>query len=141
VYDDDLTAAFFATADALMRPGEELWLTLEKRLNFSLPDLSVVAHGYRTFLTTINALPSEPVDSCVSDDVTDRTAGARGSKDITGSRETTGTDSTDSVGPVGVVRTPSGRAFRGERVPLDFPQRVLDYERVEGLELWRIRLS
>ncbi|BFG24518.1 hypothetical protein CerSpe_107920 [Prunus speciosa] len=51
IYSDDLTDAFFSTLQRLMSLGSEkvLYLALEKRYNFSLDDLNVVANGYSHF--------------------------------------------------------------------------------------------
>ncbi|GMN37242.1 hypothetical protein TIFTF001_006656 [Ficus carica] len=51
IYSDDLTDAFFSTVERLMSCGLEkvLYLALEKRFNFSLDDLDVVANGYSHF--------------------------------------------------------------------------------------------
>ncbi|XP_034696330.1 methyltransferase-like protein 22 isoform X1 [Vitis riparia] len=51
IYSDDLTDAFFNTLERLMSQGSEkvLYLALEKRYNFSLDDLDVVANGYLRF--------------------------------------------------------------------------------------------
>ncbi|KAL5974306.1 hypothetical protein ACLOJK_030970 [Asimina triloba] len=51
IYSDDLTDAFFNTLEKLMSCGCEkvLCLALEKRYNFSLDDLDVVANGYLRF--------------------------------------------------------------------------------------------
>ncbi|KAL5539130.1 hypothetical protein UlMin_044527, partial [Ulmus minor] len=51
IYSDDLTDAFFSTIERLMSLGSEkvLYLALEKRYNFSLDDLDVVANGYLRF--------------------------------------------------------------------------------------------
>lgn len=51
IYSDDLTDAFFSTLQRLMSSGSEkvLHLALEKRYNFSLDDLNVVANGYSHF--------------------------------------------------------------------------------------------
>ncbi|PON45585.1 S-adenosyl-L-methionine-dependent methyltransferase [Parasponia andersonii] len=51
IYSDDLTDAFFSTIERLMTMGSEkvLYLALEKRYNFSLDDLDVVANGYSHF--------------------------------------------------------------------------------------------
>ncbi|CAL5048872.1 unnamed protein product [Urochloa decumbens] len=60
IYSDDLTDLFFDTVKKLMSNGAKkvLYLALEKRYNFSLDDLDVVANGYvhfRSFLTTQEA--------------------------------------------------------------------------------------
>lgn len=51
IYCDDLTDAFFGILEKLMSQGSEkvLYLALEKRYNFSLHDLDVVANGYSHF--------------------------------------------------------------------------------------------
>ncbi|KAJ4758076.1 Protein-lysine methyltransferase METTL21B [Rhynchospora pubera] len=51
IYSDDLTDLFFAILDKLMSRGSEkvLYLALEKRYNFSLDELDVVANGYSHF--------------------------------------------------------------------------------------------
>uniref|UniRef100_A0A0D9WSG1 Methyltransferase-like protein 22 n=1 Tax=Leersia perrieri TaxID=77586 RepID=A0A0D9WSG1_9ORYZ len=51
IYSDDLTDLFFSTAKKLMSRGAKkvLYLTLEKRYNFSLDELDVVANGYKHF--------------------------------------------------------------------------------------------
>lgn len=51
IYSDDLTDALFTTLQRLMSHGinKVLYLALEKRYNFSLDDLDVVANGYSRF--------------------------------------------------------------------------------------------
>ncbi|KAM3215027.1 hypothetical protein ACQJBY_067154 [Aegilops geniculata] len=51
IYSDDLTDLFFDTVRQLMSRGAKkvLYLTLEKRYNFSLDELDVVANGYKHF--------------------------------------------------------------------------------------------
>ncbi|XP_071733469.1 uncharacterized protein [Rutidosis leptorrhynchoides] len=51
IYSDDLTDALFSTLKRLMSHGKNkvLYLALEKRYNFSLDDLDVVANGYSCF--------------------------------------------------------------------------------------------
>ncbi|KAK1602646.1 hypothetical protein QYE76_027285 [Lolium multiflorum] len=53
IYSDGLTDLFFNTVRQLMSRGAKkvLYLTLEKRYNFSLDDLDVVANGYKHFRT------------------------------------------------------------------------------------------
>ncbi|CAN6220677.1 unnamed protein product [Urochloa humidicola] len=57
IYSDDLTDLFFDTVKKLMSSGAKkvLYVALEKRYNFSLDELDVVANGYahfRSFFTT-----------------------------------------------------------------------------------------
>ncbi|KAK9066086.1 hypothetical protein SSX86_015488 [Deinandra increscens subsp. villosa] len=51
IYSDDLTDALFRTLERLMSHGIEkvLYLALEKRYNFSIDELDVVANGYSHF--------------------------------------------------------------------------------------------
>ncbi|TKY48154.1 Methyltransferase protein 22 [Spatholobus suberectus] len=51
IYSDELTDAFFSTLERLMSRGSTkvLYMALEKRYNFSLSDLDVVANGYSHF--------------------------------------------------------------------------------------------
>ncbi|XP_022720884.1 methyltransferase-like protein 22 isoform X2 [Durio zibethinus] len=51
IYSDDLTDALFGILERLMSQGsgKVLYLALEKRYNFSLDDLDVVANGYSHF--------------------------------------------------------------------------------------------
>lgn len=92
IYDDELTEAFFQTSLRMMRSGEHMWMAMEKRFNFSIEELSVVAHGYKRLLKYISPHDGMDSESC----------------------------------------------FRGTRIPLTFPQRVMCYDRVIDLELWDI---
>lgn len=51
IYNDDLTDAFFITLERIMSrsPDKVLYMALEKRYNFTLDDLNVVANGYSHF--------------------------------------------------------------------------------------------
>ncbi|KAG8379933.1 hypothetical protein BUALT_Bualt07G0141200 [Buddleja alternifolia] len=51
IYSDDLTDAFFSVLEVIMsnNPEKVLYLALEKRYNFSIDDLDVVANGYSHF--------------------------------------------------------------------------------------------
>ncbi|KAK6912086.1 Lysine methyltransferase [Dillenia turbinata] len=51
IYSDDLTDALFSMLEAIMSHGPDkvLYMALEKRYNFSLDDLDVVANGYSHF--------------------------------------------------------------------------------------------
>ncbi|TYI64590.1 hypothetical protein E1A91_D09G099000v1 [Gossypium mustelinum] len=51
IYSDDLTDVLFGILERIMSQGSEkvLYLALEKRYNFSLDDLDVVANGYLNF--------------------------------------------------------------------------------------------
>ncbi|XP_020414804.1 methyltransferase-like protein 22 isoform X1 [Prunus persica] len=67
IYSDDLTDAFFSTLQRLMSSGSEkvLYLALEKRYNFSVDDLNVVANGYshfRSFLRLEGDADSEALE-------------------------------------------------------------------------------
>ncbi|PIN10816.1 hypothetical protein CDL12_16587 [Handroanthus impetiginosus] len=51
IYSDDLTDAFFSVLEVIMSnvPEKVLYLALEKRYNFTIDDLDVVANGYSHF--------------------------------------------------------------------------------------------
>ncbi|MQL91431.1 hypothetical protein Taro_024042 [Colocasia esculenta] len=51
IYSDELTDSFFSVLESLMSRGSKkvLYMSLEKRFNFSLDDLDVVANGYLHF--------------------------------------------------------------------------------------------
>jgi len=64
IYDDELSARFFDTAEKLLlgrgsadapapRPMRRLVMALEKRVNFELEAMAVVAHGYAYFRAQI----------------------------------------------------------------------------------------
>jgi len=61
IYDEDLTEAFFNTVIRIMdiRPCH-LYLSLEKRLNFTLSDLEVAAPAYDNFLQHLEKLKMLP---------------------------------------------------------------------------------
>ncbi|KAF0931335.1 hypothetical protein E2562_004483 [Oryza meyeriana var. granulata] len=72
IYSDDLTDLFFGTAKKLMSRGaaKVLYLTLEKRYNFSLDELDVVANGYkhfRSFFTVQDESGALDVTTCRPD--------------------------------------------------------------------------
>ncbi|KAF7111631.1 hypothetical protein CFC21_111618 [Triticum aestivum] len=58
IYSDDLTDLFFDTVRQLMSSGAKkvMYLTLEKRYNFSLDELGVVANGYKHFRSFFTVL-------------------------------------------------------------------------------------
>ncbi|CAH9063167.1 unnamed protein product [Cuscuta epithymum] len=70
IYSDDLTDAFFSILERLMaeNPEKVLYLALEKRYNFTLDDLDVVANGYSHFRSYLegesNELVSSPYSRC-----------------------------------------------------------------------------
>ncbi|KAI0236223.1 Methyltransferase-like protein 22 [Lamellibrachia satsuma] len=58
IYEDTLTDAFFLTVNRLMcqPPSKSLFLSIEKRLNFSLLDLDVACPAYNHFRKCLNDL-------------------------------------------------------------------------------------
>nr|GMC49943.1 methyltransferase-like protein 22 isoform X1 [Ipomoea batatas] len=71
IYSDDLTDAFFSTLERLMSesPEKVLYLALEKRYNFTLDDLDVVANGYshfRSYLRDVDDAEHNELDSSSS---------------------------------------------------------------------------
>ncbi|WVZ79265.1 hypothetical protein U9M48_026867 [Paspalum notatum var. saurae] len=67
IYSDELTDLFFDTVNKLMSSGAKkvLYLALEKRYNFSLDELDVVANGYAHFRSFFAAQDEhgDPIDS------------------------------------------------------------------------------
>ncbi|XP_057969123.1 uncharacterized protein LOC131158340 isoform X2 [Malania oleifera] len=65
IYSDDLTDALFSTLEKLMSEGLDkvLYLALEKRYNFSLNDLDVVANGYSKFQSYLREDVGKPGSS------------------------------------------------------------------------------
>ncbi|KAL8043170.1 hypothetical protein ABFX02_09G100900 [Erythranthe guttata] len=64
IYSDELTDALFRVLEVIMSTGPEkvLYLALEKRYNFSIDDLDVVANGYshfRSYLKNIEDIDEE----------------------------------------------------------------------------------
>lgn len=57
IYDDKITNALFHKLTQVMLPGETLIMTLERRVNFSIEDMAVVAQGYSAFMRWIHHLP------------------------------------------------------------------------------------
>lgn len=133
IYDDDITQGLFCAMSRAMRPGEHLLLALEKRFNFEVSSLALVAHGYKKFLSFINA------HDCLA-----------GSCDRSGKQLCTARPGGwgEPQAPVSFAVPERGEdgeeqpqvLFRGVLVPLDFPQAVQHehLERGRDLELWDI---
>ncbi|GAB2228114.1 hypothetical protein Droror1_Dr00009944 [Drosera rotundifolia] len=68
IYSDDLTDAFFNTVEKLMSQGSQkvLYLALEKRYNFTLDDLDIVANGYSHFRGYLRDDESEAAEDSAS---------------------------------------------------------------------------
>jgi hypothetical protein len=162
IYDDEITRHFFLALATSIRPGEHLFLALEKRVNFELASLSLAAHGYQHFLTYINMQEQEeqPSSGAAATTGENLTAGADGPfffrvRCNENYSKRTSDDLRGEDGDDASVSVPSSSdeeqeeqgdeeqwrrvVFRGTRVPLaSFPQAVRDYERGPGLELWDI---
>ncbi|CAM6096239.1 unnamed protein product [Calypogeia fissa] len=117
VYSEHLTTAFFETLKQMMPLNSDkcLYLAMEKRYNFSVEDLDVVAHGYkhfRTFFTSDCPLDIEP-----------------------GLVFNAGEVANEKIDTVG-----SSRNFFGKKIDVDgIPQYIRNYDRGDDLELWEIR--
>jgi predicted nicotinamide N-methyase len=123
IYDDEVTEYFFRFLSRAMRPGEHLLLALEKRFNFEMDSLSLVAHGYELFRRFINV----PLDTHENSDVTALNAVAVCTRDcFTSAPKEKHMEVSEKV------------VFRGKLVSLEFPQYVTGYERTRELELWDI---
>jgi predicted nicotinamide N-methyase len=55
IYDDALTLHFFQKAAEMMRMGECMYLSLQKRFNFEVASMATVAHGYELFRRIIQS--------------------------------------------------------------------------------------
>lgn len=111
VYSNDLTDAFFDILHKVMPPGSKkvLFLSLEKRYNFTLEDLDIVAHSYHHFRTFFEEdLPESA--GCARDHPTLRESG---------------------------ITTPYfiGKRLDVARIP----QYIQEYDRGGDTELWEIR--
>ncbi|KAJ7567836.1 hypothetical protein O6H91_01G009300 [Diphasiastrum complanatum] len=62
IYSNELTDLFFKLLNYLIPPNSSkvLYLSLEKRYNFTLDDLNVVAHGYEYFRSFFHSKASRP---------------------------------------------------------------------------------
>ena len=148
IYDDEITHHLFHTLSRTMRPGEHLVLAMEKRFNFELSSLSVVAHGYRRFLNYINveshlSVPSSTVSTSFP-------GGDNAELSGKGFFGTSSLKLDDEGEPQAIFRNETCSSsehavrqviFRGKRIPMDFPQAVMNYNRTKDLEMWDISLE
>lgn len=190
IYDDQVTAHLFQALARCMRPGDRLFLALEKRFNFELSSLSVVAHGYSQFLRNINMeghlstssssssslsssspplSPPPPSPSSTTSTRDEEQKQQEEQQEEGGAGERIRTASSDSSrgsrsptrfsvswGGSSLAPTDDDQeeeneeeegqeqqqvVFRGARVPLDFPQAVLGYDRSTDMELWDISIE
>ena len=112
IYDDELTVSFFTMLHQRMKYNDILYLSLEKRVNFELIYMSVVAHSYHTFLDYIHDITDTPYTAYTP--------------------HASYTPYTPAIG--------GDKVFVGRRIPLHtIPQRVASYTRSdEYMELWQI---
>jgi methyltransferase-like protein 22 len=54
VYDDDLTDAFFSKMSSMGKSKDKILVSLEKRFNFEIDSMEVVAHGYKRFVDIVS---------------------------------------------------------------------------------------
>ena len=151
IYDDQVTAHLFQTLSLRMQPGDHLLLTLEKRFNFEISSLSVVAHGYKLFLSYINMdshLPSPSQSPVTTNDASTTPqrvstptvfSVCRGVSRVTNTDDHNDNDNSNNAD--GDEQQRRQVIFRGTSVPLDFPQAVLGYARSPHLELWDITID
>mmetsp|Transcript_12390 Transcript_12390/g.26063 ORF Transcript_12390/g.26063 Transcript_12390/m.26063 type:complete len:243 (-) Transcript_12390:1-729(-) len=140
IYDDHLTDAFFATVKhifAIAPSLRRLFLTIEKRVNFSVHDLAARAHAYDYFRSHFNE------EEAYGD-------GVAGADDTNGS-QTSGDD--NNGGP---MQAPSYNLVEsadqiqhktislsearlvGRKIETASVPQVFEYDRVSELELWEI---
>lgn len=127
IYDDCLTEALFVMLSKLMNINEHFILSMEKRFNFSIDSLSVVAHGYRRLLKYIN-YPFEDYSHYTSYN-----------SDIQSNCNTSSNEQATSYTFLDKDKVPV--RFVGKRIYLNFPQYVCNYDRTKDLEMWDITLE
>jgi predicted nicotinamide N-methyase len=66
IYDDTLTIAMFEAFRRIMQVNDVLYMTIDKRFNFELKYMSVVAHGYDTFLEFVEISSDTQTESTSS---------------------------------------------------------------------------
>lgn len=114
VYSPELTQAFFEILDKIMAFGanKTLFLTLEKRYNFSVDELDVVANGYRQFRSYFHSRESDADKSNMF-----------------------------ATQDLPVLNGFEGK-FEGRQIPTEqVLQHIVEYERGKDLELWEITRS
>jgi predicted nicotinamide N-methyase len=112
IYDDSLVDALFLQLKTLLTNGRILYMSMEKRYNFSVDELAVAANGYKRFLSYVHVVSSD--------------GGVDAQELLSGA-------STDIEG----IAAPPGKYLARQIRSAGFPQR-LDYQRVKELELWRL---
>ncbi|GAA0140618.1 methyltransferase [Lithospermum erythrorhizon] len=132
IYSDELTDAFFRTLAALMSQSgrKVLYLALEKRYNFSLDDLDIVANGYTHFLSYLHdgCKQSTNCTPNFQDGLDTITNGISHFQNLHGENAQCNTNGNEV-----------SHIFSGKRIGLaEIPQYVKEYERGEDVELWEI---
>ena len=98
--------------------------------------MSLVANGYKTFLSIINAL--DIVYGNTSDRDSSSSSSSSSGSSTSDSNHHDGSSRYDSKEYA--YRDSEGKKciFQGKRLLLDFPQLLIDYDRTKDLELWDI---
>jgi len=126
IYDDALTDALFQTASEIMKPDEHFWISIEKRFNFTIQDLSLVANGYKKFLQITHSFS---IDNHNAKEVNnDQNRIAINDEKVSKFHYNYRNENNEDITCI----------FKGTRILLDFPQFLIDYDRVPELELWDI---
>ena len=118
-YDEKLTVAFFNTVAQILRPDEHLWISVEKRTNFSASELKLVTTSYRLFLNIVHANGNSNITNDNNTDISNKAV--------------------DSDRHYLYKTSRYGEcAFKRRKQFLNFPQVLYDYDRVKELEIWDI---
>ena len=127
--------------NVLLIGNRVLYLTIEKRFNFSVAELTVAANGYRRFMSYLDVLPAIPCHQHCE-------GGSRRQQQQQQPPQVIDAESEaeKATGEGGKLKKDKGSEgegkgsgkFRAQRLTTEqLPQR-LPYERVKELEIWRI---
>ncbi|KAL0415248.1 UNVERIFIED_CONTAM: Methyltransferase-like protein 22 [Sesamum latifolium] len=140
IYSDDLTDAFFRVLEAIMSnsPEKVLYLALEKRYNFTIDDLDVVANGYshfRSFIKDGEAFRSLYCHSPVSTILGGMLSSLKLLLTLYFGFSMDDTEEDD-------LETARSCSFIGRLINLEeIPQYVQEYDRGNDVEIWQIRYA
>ena len=134
IYDDILTIHFFSKLGQMIKSNEELVLTIEKRINFSLPLQRELVNGYDLFLFLIHH------ESMCSTSISDMEDQILATSDDASLQDFINHNSGRTVREC--VESVRLMSFCGYCIPLcEVTQYVTSYERTSSMEIWKISLS
>jgi hypothetical protein len=113
VYDDTITLNFMTKLNELLKNGiDKCYIALEKRFNFSIDCMDVVANGYDYFLSFLNIDDNNDNNDTNNDNT---------------KNDNTNNDNTNDDNHIKLY---------AKRVDIDFPQYILNYSRGNDLEIY-----